>query len=140
MPTAPIFTCSTLAATAGSLVPAQPTIAGYYLEIQNAVVSNTNGLTAFPGYTNNTAVETLTLTDGSGSMTLFDWTTSYSGAAALQGTPIGGVCDLYGFVEGFGTTTEFVPLSIVAVPEPSSTSLLVGAGVLGLLGLRRRRS
>ena len=39
----------------------------------------------------------------------------------------------------FYSFNEFVPLSIVSVPEPS-TWMLVGTGLLGLLALRRRRS
>jgi len=138
LPTAPVFTVSQLL---GYTNPAtNGNMAGYYLEIQNAVVSNTNGLTSFPGYTSNTTLETMKLTDNTGSMTLFDWTTSYSGAAALTGTPIGVTCDIYGFVDYFAPNAEFVPLSITVVPEPS-TIMLAGVGLIGgLLAIRRRRA
>lgn len=113
--------------------------AGTLIEITNAVISTTNAMTAFPGYTNNISAESMYLTDSSGVMTLFDWTTSYSGAAALQGTPINNSpVNIYGFVDAFGSTAEFVPLKIVAVPEPSSVAL-VGVGVAGLFAMRRRR-
>jgi len=137
VPTAPAFTVSQV--NVGN-ISNHIEFAGTLIEIKNATISNTNGITAFPGYTNNITAETMQLTDGSGSMILFDWTTSYSGAAALQGTPINGSpVNVYGFVDDFGSTAEFVPLKIQAVPEPS-TVLLVGTGLLGLLAVRRRRS
>jgi hypothetical protein len=115
-------------------------IAGFYLEMQNVTISGSTGSysSTFPMYLSNIAAESYTITDNTGSMTMFDWTTSYSGAAALGGTAVPtGPVDIYGFVDDFGSTAEFVPLKIV--PEPS-TVMLVGTGLLGLLALRRRRS
>jgi len=141
VPTAPIFTVSQIAAV-GSALSNHQDIAGFYLEIQNVVITGSNGFTALPGWTNGIAQETFTVTDNTGSMTMFDWTTSYSGATLLSNTPIGvaNSYNAFGFVSyNTGGPLEFTPLSLVAVPEPS-TVLLVGAGLAGLLALRRRRS
>jgi hypothetical protein len=74
-------------------------------------------------------------------MVMFDWVTSYSRAAAMGGQPIpSGPVTMYGFISVYGGVPEFTPLTIVGViPEPS-TIMLVGAGLLGLLAVRRRRS
>ncbi len=141
LPTPPVFTVNALAATAGHPLN-NNSMAGYFMEVQNATISGSTGSfqNTFPTYAQaNTVSESYTLTDGSGSMVMFDWVTSYSVCGALGGTPVPvGAVNIYGFVEGFGTSTEFVPLAIVSVPEPSSV-LLVGAGMAGLLALRRRR-
>ena len=136
VPTAPAFTVSQINIPN---ISNHIEFAGTLIELTNAVISTTNALTAFPGYTNNVSAESMYVNDSSGAMTLFDWTTSYSGAAALQGTPITtSPVNIYGFVDAFGSTAEFVPLSIVAVPEPSSIAL-IGVGVVGLFAMRRRR-
>ena len=140
----PVFNVSQIAAT-GSAPSNSLNIAGYYIEIDNVTITATNALTALPGYVANVAPtinqETFTMTDNTGSMTMFDWVTSYSAADLLAGTPIGAgnTYNMFGFVSyNTGGPLEFTPLSLVAVPEPSSV-MLVGTGVLGLLALRRRR-
>jgi hypothetical protein len=146
LPTKPVFTVSQLAAT-GSAPSNALNIAGFYLEVDNVTISSpSNGLSALPGYVANVAPtiaqETYTITDNSGSMTMFDWVTSYSAADQLAGTPINGgqVYNAYGFVSyNTGGPLEFTPLALVAVPEPS-TVLLTVTGLLGLLALRRRHS
>jgi len=145
LPTKPIFNVSQLAAT-GTAPSNSLNIAGYYLELDNVTITGSNGLTSLPGYVTNTAPsiaqETFTITDNTGSMTMFDWTTSYSAADQLQGKAIGAgnTYNAYGFVSyNPGGPLEFTPLALVAVPEPSSI-LLVGVGMAGLLALRRRRS
>ncbi len=118
---------------------------GYYLEIQNATISGND--TNSPGYfpTPNQGNWTYTLTDSSGSMTLYDWVTSYSDCGAMGSNlvPTGPV-NVYGMVSvyGYGATAspEFIPFAISGVvPEPSAF-LLAGMGLLGLLALWRRRS
>ena len=142
VPTAPIFTVNQIAAV-GSTLSNNINIAGFYLEIQNVTITGTNGFTTnLPGWTNDFTKETFTVTDNTGSMTMFDWTTSYSACTMLSNTPIGvaNQYNAFGFVSyNTGGPLEFTPLSLVAVPEPS-TILLAGSGLLGLLVLRRRRS
>lgn len=127
--------------TNGTTVLAHPDVTGQYLEIQNVLISAGNGATInpdsvdFPTYAQaNTTTETYTITDSlSNSIELFDWVTSYSDDGALGGTAVPtGPVDVYGFYDSFN---EFVPASIVAVPEPASMGLIaVGAAML----LRRK--
>jgi PEP-CTERM motif len=117
--------------------------AGYYLQLNNVTISSpSNGLTALPGYTAVISNETFTITDNTGSMTMFDWTTSFSAATQLAGTPIG-ASNHYN-VEGLisvnpGGPMEFTALAVQAIPEPSSI-VLVASGLIGLLTIRRRRA
>ncbi len=138
----PVFHVSDLTAL-GSAPSNNTSIAGYYIELDNVTINSpSNGFTALPSYTTVITQETFTVSDNTGSMTMFDWTTSYSAATMLAGTPIGAgnTYDAYGFVSyNTGGPLEFTPLALVAVPEPSSI-LLAGSGLLGLLVLRRRRS
>jgi len=141
LPTPPVFTVSQITSV-GSALSNHQDKAGFYLEIQNVQITGSNGFTALPGWTNGIAQETFTVTDNTGSMTMFDWTTSYSGATLLSNTPIGvaNTYNAFGFLSyNTGGPLEFTPLQLVAVPEPSSV-LLVGAGLAGLMALRRRRS
>jgi len=142
LPTPPVFTTAQIVATGGNLIPGALSVAGYYLEIQNVTISGSTGSfqSTFPTYAQaNTVNETYTISDGGASITMFDWTTSYSVCGAMGGSAVPtGPVDIYGFVDAFSGNPEFVPLSIV-VPEPS-TIMLAGLGLAGLLAIRRRRS
>jgi len=140
LPTPPIFNVSQITAV-GTTLSNNLNIAGFYFEMDNVTITASNGLTTLPGYTTSIANETFRVADNTGSMTLFDWTTSYSAAEMLTGTPIGASFQYN--VKGFasyntGGPLEFTALNVTAVPEPSTVAL-VGMGVAGLFAIRRRR-
>lgn len=147
LPAPPVYTVNDLntSGMGANYAPGNLGIAGYYLTVSNVTI--TGSLAALPGYVANVAPtvaqETFTMTDNTGSMTMFDWVTSYSASDLLAGTPVGEAYtyNVEGFVSYNGTLgpLEFTPLALQAVPEPS-TVLLVGTGLLGLLAIRRRRS
>ena len=126
----PAIGTSTVATLNQSTIPNN--IAGYLWTVDNATISGISG-------TFGTANLTGSIADTSGSMTLYYWATSYSMAVQnLYGSAIPtGPVDVTGFVDQFSGTDEFVPISIVAVPEPT-TLALAGIGGLSMLFLRRR--
>jgi hypothetical protein len=114
-------------------------ISEYLLALNNVTLS---GLTAFPTHANGTLTATDSLFN---SITVFQWASSYSAAGALGGLPVPtgpvnlvGICDVF-TPTGGQPSTEFIPFSITAVPEPTSLSL-IGIGAFGLLARRRRDS
>jgi len=120
-------------------VPTLPqSIAGQLLQIDNATIT---GQTT--GQTFGIANLTLTVTDSTGSQTLYYWPTSYSSANAnLYGQTIPtGPVDIIGIASVFptGSVDEFLPINIVPAPEPSSIALAAIGGVAVLMGLRRRK-
>lgn len=148
LPTVPAFTVSQVNTVAQS--SNNPAISGMFIELKNVTFSGSTGSfqSTFPTYAQaNTVSESYTITDGSGSVTMFDYVTSYSAAGAFGGTAVPtGPVNVYGFMTVFpsaalpgGGLPEFTMTSFQAVPEPS-TVILVGAGFLSLLAIRRRRS
>lgn len=112
-------------------------VAGYYTEIQNVTFASTTTLAGYAG-----GNVSLTMTDATGTETLYDWVTSYSAAAALAGTTLtaGVDYDVYGVDSVYGgTSPEFIPVAIVAVPEPAGFGF-IGAGALAFVALARRKA
>lgn len=115
-------------------------LAGYYLQLNNVTIT-TNGAPVAGGMLFPThATATYGITDGANSMTMFFWASSYSTDGAMGGTVIPeGEVDITGFVDDFGNSAEFVPISITAVPEPSALSLCGIGSVLALVCRRLRK-
>jgi len=114
-------------------------LAGYLVQLNNVTISS-NGISSglvFPTHANGT----YTITDGgANSMTMFFWASSYSKDGAMGGTAIPqGSVDITGFVDDFGNSAEFIPISITSVPEPSAMSLCGIGSVLALVGWRWRK-
>ena len=112
--------------------------AGYYIQLDNVTITGAPAVWPTAG-----ANGTYTVTDGANSMVLFDWTTSYSTDGALGGTTIPtGPVDLDGFVDFFATSSEaeFIPTSVISVPEPASMSMFaIGAIMTGVFCYRLRK-
>jgi hypothetical protein len=112
---------------------------GHYLELHNVEFSGASG--NFPTHANGTY--TVTDLSGNNPLTLFQWASSYSTAGALGGTPVPtGPVNIYGIVDIFNGTPEFVPFSITpaaaSTPEPGSAGLILVGGIAAQLLLRRR--
>jgi len=120
-------------------VPTLPqSIAGQLLQIDNATISGETVSTF------GIANLTLTVTDSTGSQTLYYWPTSYSMANLnLYGQTIPtGPVDIIGIASVYtsgSSPEEFLPINIIPAPEPSSIALAAIGGVAVLMGLRRRK-
>jgi hypothetical protein len=142
-PTPPVFTVSQLNV---NNISNHIEFAGYFLQIQNAILSGSTGSfqSTFPNYAQaNIASESYTITDQTGSMTMFDWVRSYSVAGALGGIAVPyGPIDALGFVSyNPGGSAEVTLLPDFLIPEPSSFALVgMGMGSLAALVIRRHRS
>ena len=108
-------------------------VAGYLWTLDDVTISGISG--SF-----GTANQTGTITDATGSMTLYYWPTSYSVENAnLDGMAIPtGPVNMTGFVSVYSGTAEFTPISITSVPEPGTLALGGMGGLLLALVLRRR--
>jgi hypothetical protein len=111
----------------------------YYLEVDNVSLVQTSPVAAGPTFATH-ANTTLTATDlGANTLTVFQYASSYSAAGALGGTPVPvGLVDMFGIADVFSGTTEFIPFSFTAVPEPS-TFVLGGLSLLGLMAAKKLR-
>jgi len=113
-------------------------ISGQLIQIDNATIS---GQTT--GETFGTANLTLTVADGTGSMELYYWPTSYSAANAnLAGETIPtGPVDILGIDSVYNSTTpEFIPIWIQSVPEPTTMGLAGASGLLALIFRLRQKA
>ena len=140
--------------------PLESNLAGQYLEIQNVTISGFSGAgnPAVAFTANNSPSSGTSISDGTNSMTLYYWPSSYSMANAnLANRQIPSpttMVDVYGIVDVFGTgataTPEFVPINITnadgsslpaAVPEPGTLALLgAGLAVAAVAFIRRKVS
>jgi hypothetical protein len=122
-------------------------LSGTLLQLNGVTISGvtTNGVSTggnWAFHQNNTG----TISDGTHSMTMFLWASSYStcGMIAASGGPIPtGLVNMTGFISDFYNTAtssivpEFVPISIV--PEPVTMSLCGFGAVFGWFCYRLRK-
>ena len=139
--------------------PAQPTgsAIGEYLFWVNGVTITSGTTTLFGGDTwgqgngfnagqdQKSPNMTLTITDSSNnSAILFYWPTSYSVDGGMWGNliPEQVPVNILGFADVFGTGSaaevEFVPIDVVATPEPAPLALLAVGGAMALLRRKRK--
>jgi hypothetical protein len=106
------------------------------LEINNASISG-----AAAGTTYGTSDVSYTISDASGTTTLFYYPHDFSVANQnLFGETVDqSDVNVIGLVDSFDGSTEFLPLQITIVPEPA-TLALAGLGGLSMLFLRRRNA
>ena len=129
-----------LAGDNGSGSPGAYGYAGYYIQLNNVTIVGASG--NFATHANYTG----TISDGTGSMIMFLWASSYITCAQYGGQPIPtGAVDMDGFVDYFTSSTgpgeaEFVPTSITAVvPEPSALNLCGAGSALAYVVSRLRK-
>lgn len=141
-PTPPVATVSQV-----NVGVAPESIAGYLVQLDNVTITAVGG--GAPGNFPYHANASYTITDATGSMTMYFWATSYSTDAemASSGVPTGTV-DIDGFVDIYTPTSgadagigepEFVPLTITA-PEPSVLNLVGAGGLLTLVARLRKKA
>jgi hypothetical protein len=122
-------------------------LAGYLLSLNNVTISSVSNFTAgtttlLSNWATHANNEGLITDQGGHSMTMYLWASSYStcGAIAASGGAIPtGLVDMTGFVDDFGNSAEFIPISITAVPEPAALSLCGLGSLLAFAGYRLRK-
>jgi hypothetical protein len=111
--------------------------AGYLIQLDNVTLGNAGSTWA------THANVTTSVTDNTGTMILYDWASSYSVDGALGGTAVPtGPVDVTGFIDFYAPSseTEFIPVSIVSVPEPTAMSLCgLGSILVGMFSYRLRK-
>jgi len=136
--TPPLPTPQVTTVSAVDVATLPQSLTGQLLELDNVTIT---GQTA--GETFGTADLTLTMTDSTGTETLFYYPHDFSVANAnLYGDVIPtGPVDIQGIAAVYptGSEPEFYPLDITSVPEPSSMALAALGGGAILMIVRRRK-
>ncbi len=136
-PSPTVLTIPQFKATGDGTATAFAPYAESLVELDNVTISPT---TAFPGASANA---TYTLSDGTNTTSLYayksDSAVVAAETAANAANPGGltGTYDIVGYDDVFYGAPEIYPLSIVAVPEPASITLLALGGI-SMLARRRR--
>jgi hypothetical protein len=138
VPASPIATIGSL----NSSMTIPLSLAGYPVEIDNVSIFTDSAATIAASGNFAAGNTAFYLKDSGGNiMEMYFWYTSYAADGMMTGMPIPtGPVNVVGLLSQSTTfPVEITPLSFTAVPEPSTVAL-VGIGLLGLLGLRRRHS
>jgi hypothetical protein len=139
-PLLPVTT--TISAINGASVP--ESLAGQLITLDNVTISDSaSGDSTLPSSGEfGTGNLTLTATDASGTETLYYYPGDYSVANVnIYGDTILGTYDITGIASESTTSggiPEFIPISLIAVPEPASLALCGVASILGLADYRQR--
>lgn len=136
-----IYTVNQILTDVGASTSLPNNLGEYLVTLDNVTLYTSSALTTVASGTFPTHANTdLWADDGTGSLDVFVWASSYSVDGALGGTTIPtSPVDITGFLSISSGTLQITPTSIIAVPEPATLSLC-GAGALLALAFRRRKS